>query len=387
MPKRQLLAAVLVLLSLGAFAAYVALRPPSMTLEETRTAILSGAPLEEEAWDALRYYADRDDPVAQNNLAVALLRSDTILPEVSPMALLEAASVSGLPAARYNRVILSPKDRDLAADQIDLQINLLQQNIEVGDRPSMRLLSDRLTPNTWRERLPDGTDPRSELLAQAATDGTANAHLLRAQYNWRQARGSDDPAFVTTALTAYHAAFEAGDARGAEGIGHIMRLNRPEHRAAIQASGLSPDPLVWFARAGDMGLVTARCSYGLLVMEDFTEFQAVRANAALLTILMSNNPNVPRAIADLQACANPAPRPQTPNPPFGDPALYLSEVRPTWTSLANSPGWANQTLGILSLYGIGLPRDEDAARRYLTTAAEPHEFSSAADILQSLSAP
>jgi len=123
--------------------------------------------------------------------------------------------------------------------------------------------------------------------------------------------------------------------------------------ALAQHSDLPRDPLLWYRRAGDMGLATARCQHGLTLFR--TGACAKQADMGLIErhfragpAVLSESPEVvARALDDLKFCATHPKRSRRPNPPFGTPSLYAYKLRGTWTAMAGQADWAKITLGIL----------------------------------------
>jgi len=156
--------------------------------------------------------------------------------------------------------------------------------------------------------------------------------------------------------------------------------------ALAQHSDLPRDPLLWYRRAGDMGLATARCQHGLTPPR--TGAWAKQADMGLIerhfragpSVLSESPEVVARALDDLKFCATHPKRSRRPNPPFGTPSLYAYKLRGTWTAMAGQADWAKITLGILYGYGIGVARDHARAVEYL----EASEFDLAADLKTAL---
>ncbi|HKK84678.1 MAG TPA: hypothetical protein VJ942_04055 [Roseovarius sp.] len=119
--------------------------------------------------------------------------------------------------------------------------------------------------------------------------------------------------------------------------------------ALAQHSDLPRDPLLWYRRAGDMGLATARCQHGLTLFR--TGAWAKQADMGLIErhfragpAVLSESPEVvARALDDLKFCA------PTPNAAAG-PILPLARHRFMPTSCAaHGQPWPVRRIGPRSL--------------------------------------
>jgi len=382
----------LILLGAAAWLFITGPTPPSATLADaTRAAASSTAPTLPE-WELLETGAANGDPVAMNNLGVALWR--TRQRKAQAQAWFEKAAAKGNVAARYNLALYLPDRHTTNPEIIRKRLHLLEQNVEAGDIPSMVALARALYFKNRDDYVPDRKELRRDLLRRAAATGDPDYLVTLGKTLWKDIRGGEDPALVGEALSALHAASKAGDPRGAETIAQILEdrsgVVRPLSSALLDQIGITDDPLFWYATAADMGLVTAKCSYGFEVFNTRSwlrspDMSLIERHFRAGPDMLGNSPDIlARAIAHLETCAANPKRSIGPRRPFGEPSLYAYKLRGTWTSMSTQPGWANITLGILHGYGIGVERDRDRALTYLDRAANAHDFSLAEQIMRNL---
>ncbi len=344
-------------------------------------------------WERLTQAAGGSDPVSLNNYAVSLTRERRKGNRQKAMFLFEHAADSGLIAARYNLALYLPHKFDTDPAIIRRQIDLLQANVAQGDVHSMVLLARRLYFVNRADYVSDRPALIRELLARAAATGDSDYQIIYAKRLWDQVRGGADPMLLVPALQTLKQALPSQDARAAQTIAAILSNGNPAYEnAIIQADLPHRDALEWLEQAGDQGAITARCSYGLQVFRaqrwlelDDTSFKLIKAHFSSAQTVYGNRPEVlERAISDLQHCAQATRLKWPPNPPFGSPALYRSKQKGSRISLANSPGHAHLTLGVLHGFGILLPRDRQKADFHLQQAFENHDISQANGLKNSL---
>lgn len=338
-------------------------------------------------WAWLETLARAGDPVAQNNLGVALSRSHIPPVEETPEHWFRLAATQKNIQARYNLAMDMPDRQNTDTAIVTEAITLLEANVALGDVPSMVALADRLHFANREAMVPNREALRRDLLAQAAASGDPDYLLRAGRTFWNDVRGSADPMLLLEAFGYLEAAFAAGDPRGAEIIGDIMANSDPALKPAKDASGLSRNPLVWLEQAAGMGLASAQCRYGLEMFQTLRWHSIADEDGFSLFLrqyLVEQGydlADLSRGRANLADCVTATRNQSGPNRPFGSPALYASKIRPTWTSLANSPAHAAMTLGVLHGYGITVERDLATAERYLLIARDGLEVSEAQDLL------
>lgn len=368
------------------------LTEPRVTQADARTAVTGALSPTPQEWQRLEKDAAKGDPVAMNNLGVALWRSRQKADKDAARGWFEQAAERGDVAARYNLALMLPNRFDTEPEIIERRLSLLTQNVELGDIPSMVALAESLYFVNRDAYVADRKGTIRQLLKTAAATGDSDYLVIYGKTLWRGIRGSDDASPLIEALAALRLAYEKGDPRGAETMGDIMASGQSEIRAIVADADLETDPLLWYRRAGDMGLTSARCHHGLRLFRTgewvrTPDMGLIERHFRAGPAILGNDPEiVARAIDDLKHCADPPRRQSRPNRPFGAPSLYAFKLRGTWTSMANSPGWANITLGVLYGYGIGVPRDHERAVTYLDVAHEKHGFDLAKQIKLSLPA-
>ena len=363
---------------------------PRVTMEDAREAMTGRAPTSPQEYQTLEQAAEAGDPTAMNNLGVALWRSRKPGDKEAARALFEKAAAAGDIPARYNLALMLPDRFDTDPEIIQRRLALLRQNVDAGDIHSMVALAESLY-YVNRDRFVDDREGMiRRLLRTAASSGDPDYLFIYGNTLWRQIRGEAENAGVTEALAALLLAWEKGEARGAEAIGDILSGGQPGLAAAVAHSGIETDPLLWYRRAGDAGLASARCHYGLKLfrtkewISDPDMGLVERHFRAGPAVLGNDEEAVARAIADLEFCAQPPKRTRRPNPPFGEGSLYAYKLRGGWTAMVTEPGWANVVLGVLHGYGIAVPRDRTRAVRYLDIAADKHDFDVARALRDSL---
>ncbi|MFK7937806.1 MAG: hypothetical protein AB8B82_00385 [Roseovarius sp.] len=362
--------------------------PPTTTISQVVKALKAGDTLTKADWAILRQMAADEDPAAQNVLGVALRRNKATRDQAR--SLFELAAAKGEVGARYNLAVILPDKFRTDPKIIKQRLALLQANVALGDIPSVVELANSLAPINRTAYVPDRETRRRALYAQAAATGDADYLVIYGKALWKDIRGGADPAMIATALSALGQAYEAGDARGAETIGKIFAHGAPDVIDAVPADWTARNPLLWFRRAGDMGLPTARCAFGLELFRTgawirTADMSLIERHFRAGPAILSNAPeDLQRALDDLEHCATDPKRLRRANPPFGQDTLYLYKQRGTYTSMSNQPGWANLTLGVIYGYGIGVARDRDRAYGYLDTAVTRDAFDIAAQVKAAL---
>lgn len=343
-------------------------------------------------WKQLEEEASGNDPVAWNNYGVALSRSRGQINKQKIKLLFERAAQADVVASRYNLAAMLPSKFNTAPEIIQQKLALLQKNVALGDIHSMVRLSEALYFVNRDDYVEDRLGLKRSLLKTAAASGDIDYIYIYGNELWKQTRAILEPVYLADAIAAFQQVDAAGDPRGAQALADILRNGNPSHKNVIDASGLKGSALEWYARAGDLGSITAHCAYGSNVfnslkwikLED-TSIPLIKAHFGSAAIVHENTPEVlERAISDLKICAVATKLPRREYLPFGEPALYSYKSRGARTALGNSVGYANLSLGILYGFGIVVPRDFDLATRYLTVAAETHGFPAAKDILNAL---
>lgn len=380
----------LLILSIAAF--YFQNDPGKISPAEMRALVSGVQPLELSIWQQLAKEAAADDPIAWNNYGVALWRSRTENSKPRAKALFERAAKAGVSAARYNLALMLPDKFKTNPEIIQKHLGLLQENVALGDIHSMVRLSEALYFANRDAYVKDRQGLKLTLLKTAAASGDTDYIYIYANELWKQVRGTADPALLLDVIPAFLQVDAADDPRGAEALAAILNSGNPKYEAPIAQSGLTGDTVSWYARAGDLGSITARCQYGnnLFRPHRFLElgdrsFPMIMAHFASAKIVHGTPPEVlERAISDLKRCAKATKLRRRPHRPFGDPALYAYKRQGPRPSLANSVGYANLNLGILYGFGIIVPQDRDLAIGYLTEAAEKHKFAAAKSILKIL---
>lgn len=372
----------------------VALSPPdpTATLEQATEAVKSSRSPTRDEWNRLEVEAAKGDPVAMNNLGVAHWR--TRGGKDKAQTWFEKAAAKGDIPARYNLALTLPDKSKTDPEIIQRRLALLQQNVDAGDIPSMAALARSLYYKNREEFVPDREDRRRSLLRQAAASGDADYLATLGKVLWKDLRGGADPALVRETLMVLQQAYDKGDPRGAETIGDILSRAQPDIKAALPPvlaeTGIEPDALLWYQRAADMDLITARCEYGFEVFKtrDWTrnpDMSLIERHFRAGPDVLGNSPKViSRAIAELETCAGNPKRTRSPKRPFGGPSLYAYKLRGTYTSMSNQAGWANMTLGVLHGYGITFERDRERAIQYLDIAIKDHGFTIASEIKAAL---
>lgn len=361
---------------------------PIVSVADASQTLKAGQRLGAEAMASLQQQADAGDAEAMNVLGVALRRTKATRDQAQ--ALFERAAAAGSIGARYNLAVILPDKFKTDPAIVQRRLDLLQANVALGDIPSVVELANSLFYVNRDAFVPDRADRRRALYAQAATTGDADYQLIYGKSLWAEIRGGADPSLINPALIALNAAYKAGDPRGAETIGSILQGCTGGVIAAISDDFTERDPLVWYRRAADMGLPTARCAFGFEMFDTGTwvrtaDMSLIERHFRAGPAILGNAPqDVTHAMGELEYCATRPKRARRPNPPFGEATLYLFKQRGTYTSISNQPGWANMTLGILHGYGIGVPRNRSLALDYLQIAATRENFEIAAQIIEVL---
>lgn len=338
-------------------------------------------------WAWLEAQARSGDPVAQNNLGVALSRSHIPPVEEPPEYWFRLAAAQGNIQARYNLALELPDRHDTDPAIVAEAIALLEANVALGDVPSMVALADSLYFVNREAMVPNREALRRDLLAQSAATGDRDYLLRAGRTIWNDVRGGADPMLLIDAFGYLEAALDAGDPRGAEIIGDIMANSDPALKPAKDASGLSRNPLDWLKQAAHMGLTSAQCRYGLEMFQTL-RWRSIADEDVFSVFLRQYLVEQGYGLVDLSGgranladCVTATRNRAGPNRPFGSPALYASKIRPTWTSLATSPAHAAMTLGVLHSYGITVERDVAKAERYLLIARDGLGLSEAQELL------
>lgn len=343
-------------------------------------------------WQQLAKNAEAEDPVAWNNYGVALWRSRISDGPQRAKIQFERAAKEGVIVARYNLALMLPNKFDTAPATVRKQLELLQKNVSKGDVHSMVQLSDALYFVNRDAYVDDRLALKRSLLKTAAASGDTDYIYIYGNELWRQTRGTDGPNFLKDAIEAFLTVDAAGDPRGAEALGSILRTKNPKYSKSIEQAGLTGDAFEWYARAGDLGSITARCAYGnnifrstrFLELND-TPLPIVKALFVSSADIQGRTPQMlERAVSDLKQCAKATGLPRRLHTPFGNPALYSSKSLGPRTALFNSPGHASLCLGILYGFGIVVKPDHDLAVHYLNEAIQTHGFTEAKAILNAL---
>lgn len=101
----------------------------------------------------------------------------------------------------------------------------------------------------------------------------------------------------------------------------------PDTLAKMAQSGLELDPLLWDRRAGDIGMVQAKCSHGLAVFRRADilanpDLSRIETHFRAGPTILGTPPEVlGRAVSDLKTPAETIRLPRRETLPFGSPAL------------------------------------------------------------------
>jgi TPR repeat protein len=330
--------------------------------------------------------------VAQNNLAVIALRSPRGLVDVNVETLLDKAAAQGNMAARYNRALLIPNKFKTDPALIQRRIDLLMPNAEAGDPHSQVLLAKTLGYTNRDAQVTDRGALQLEMYRRAADSGDVVYQLLYGKALYSAYRHTEDPALWQAAVDTLYRVHLAGDGRGAEHLGFIMRSPAPLPRHPAEAFTLR-DPLPHYRAAADLGLATAACGHGIMayrpVQSLLPDFEGtVKHVRRQLDKVSQTERSVARE--NLAACANLERRPRAPfydasrRQAFGAPSVYRRKQTAGWPSLAGQNDLAAVILGLMHLHGLDVPQDHDKATALLSRAATRSDHAGAQQILDSL---
>ena len=323
-------------------------------------------------------------PVASNNLAVMLMRGlGGWRNHRKANRLLQSAFTENINAAAFNLVGQINPLQKLPDTYFREMVEALETIIERGDIPARVLLAERLYFVKTRSVVPNRERRIIQLLERAAETGDADyvdklARTLYDQFRTLPFNGkvkSSNAQLGRRAIGWAKQLVDSDDPRGAVLLSEL-RLNS-RHVAELSSPYLSSrEGLEWLAiaakQASSMPL-NVSCYYSnkfalKLVREHRTNSDdpALRKSIAAF----------PALAAKLEECQSASPgRPQLPRP-FGSPALYVRKLEHNDGNVRFNPSNSAAYLGALHARGLGVGRDLEKARKYLTqsTGADRSRF-------------
>lgn len=201
---------------------------------EMRKLISGSQPMHLLEWQQLEKEADGNDPIAWNNYGVALQRSRNQGDKQKAKQLYERAAQAGVIAARYNLAQMLPNKFDTDPEIIQKHLDLLQENVALGDVHSMVALSRALYFVNRDAYVSDRLALKRSLLKTAAASGDTDFIYIYGNELWKQTSATEEPVFLTDAIVALQKVDAAGDPRGAKALGDILRDSNPRHRKSIE---------------------------------------------------------------------------------------------------------------------------------------------------------
>ncbi len=345
-------------------------RPPSEDIALLETAAAEGIAL------------------AQNNLAVILLRSRDSNDRARADALLEAAAEQGLLQARYNIAYLIPHRFDTDPALVERQITLLQQNVAEGDPHSMALLAARLYYANRDRFVSDREALRLILLEQAAASDDPEYLFQYGAELWNRIRNmapsrhdAGRTLLIEKAADAFLRAHASGEPRAAQRIAAMLEeQNIAPLTDRLAALDLPTNAFGWMELAAEGGLVYGACHYahdvlGIVWPDALRDAPFEQISATIVQNAITYPPEIrQKALAHAATCATPADPPGFRVRAFGDGALYRAKYRGTWPALLDSRGQADVLLGVNAALGIFGPVDREAANFHMQRAAQEHDY-------------
>jgi TPR repeat protein len=336
----------------------------------------------------LEQAAEQGIALAQNNLAVILLRTRDSRNHDRADRLLEAAAAQGLVQARYNIAYRIPYRFNTDPALVERQIDLLQRNMAEGDVHSMALLAARLGFVNRERFVEDRQADQLALLQRAAATQDPDYLFQYGAELWDRVRNmpptDHTPARLVVmelALEAFLASFEQGEPRAAQRISAmIAERNVGPLTDGLAELGLPTNDLEWLDLAGQAGLAYADCHYAREVLgdlwpDDLMAEPLYRISAGIVQNALTHPPEQrQRALELAEACATPPQPPEFRPRAFGDTALYLAKYRGGWPAMGDSRGQADVMLGVIAALGVFGPVDRKKAAFHFDRAVSVHDY-------------
>lgn len=336
--------------------------------------------------------AAKGNAVAQNNLALILRRSRGRDNRERSDALLEAAAEQGLPQAAYNVAIHLPHRWDTEPGIIQRQLDLLTPLAASGDPHAAAQLGRFLYYRNRSDYLPNSKHTQIEMFHLAAQSDDPEYAYVYADALLELARGEYTHLFPQAA-EALLVAHEMGEPRAAKAIAGAIYMGEDWVAPVLEHTEYGNDPLAWLDHAARSGMRTAACSYALRVLRPIDrlddDLEIGDLTRRLSDLRLAVDPTVfERAEAHLVTCYTPsrARRVGRSNPAFGEPALYAKKYRGTWSSLANSPGYARVASGVIAGFSPFDIWDPNAARAHFRAARDDGDLPVAVALIDLLEA-
>lgn len=337
--------------------------------------------------EILEAAAAAGDPVAQNNLAVILLRSRTSGARARADQLLEDAASQGLIQARYNIAHLIPHRFNTDPALVARQIDLLRQNAEAGDPHSMALLAARLRFVNRDAYVEDRLAYQLSLLETAARTGDPDYMLQYGAEMWDRIRnlhpddhGPERAAEMRRIADVLLAVHDTGEPRAAVLLAEMLRERNVHVLAAhLNALGHPTTRLEWLDRAALAGMGYAQCHFARTVLtsvseQDLQTADPVQIRTGIITnALPFRDRVIQQALDHAASCATPPARAPDASRAFGEDALYRAKFRGTWPAMLDSRAEADILLGVMAALGIFARPDPVVARFHMLRASDMHD--------------
>ncbi|MEO1640997.1 MAG: hypothetical protein AAFU41_17305 [Pseudomonadota bacterium] len=326
--------------------------------------------------------------LAQNNLAVILLRTRDRDNHDRADALLDAAAKQGLIQARYNIAYRIPYRFNTDPALVERQITLLQANVAEGDIPSMALLAARLGYANRDEYVADRGALRMTLLETAAESSDAEYLFQYGAFLWDQVRNThpDDhdaerQQVMDRAADAFLRSHTLGEPRAAQRIAAMLEERNVAFLTdRLADAGLPTSHLAWLHIAAEAGLTYAACAYvrevfGSIFPDDAEKKGLPAIKTEIIMRSLVYPPEVRQRAYDLaHDCATPPEPAAWTRRAFGDAAIYRAKYRGTWPSILDSRGQTDVLLGLIAGLGVFGGVDAEKAAFHLQRAARTHDY-------------
>ncbi len=326
--------------------------------------------------------------LAQNNLAVILLRSREPGSTARAEALLEQAAAQGHIQARYNIALRIPYRFNTDPELVERQIDLLQQNVAEGDVHSMALLAARLGFVNRAQFVSDREALELILLEQAAASDDPEYLYQYGKALWNRVRNMPPDRqdagrrlIMEKAADALLRSYELGEARAAQRLSNMVdERNVAPLTDRLAAAGMPTKALDWLELAAEGGLDYGACHYahevlGIVWPDDLENMRLDEISQNIITRSLTYPPEIrQKALAYAEACATPPERPGFRARAFGDEGIYRAKYRGTWPAMLDSRGQNDVLLGVIAGLGVFGPVDPEKAAFHMNRAAQAHDY-------------